>query len=289
MCCGKYFGEEKRFRQPEDSVRYMPPNRSESEDIALDREDADAERILEYCEEFGVCVIDSYLPRERVEAIRNDIETLYRGEESLSGVRTHADLGYQHALNVDFDKVDRNSIPAIERLVLEPDFEFTVHEYYDDDDVRYPSNLFIARSFGTEDSPDGVIEDGPPYALHYDKQNKFKYFFYLTDVTADDGATRFAPGLHQKVKQRRLDELEQGHDVSELSNTIEDVGGEIVSAVGDAGTLLVFDTDVPHRAGSLAEGHDREVLRIDSYSPAHSGIQESLTSKVRKTVSTLFR
>lgn len=266
----------------------MPSNRPERKEISLDRENANAESILECCDTYGVCVIDSFLPDERVDAIRKDIETLYQATENLSGVYTHADLNYQHALNVNLDAIDRSRIPAIEALVAEPDFESVVREYYKEDDIRYPSNLFIARSFGTENSPDGVIEDGPPYALHYDKQNKFKYFFYLTDVTVEDGATHFAPGLHREVKKRRLAELERGLDVSDLSNTIEDIEEEIVPAVGDAGTLLVFDTDVPHHAGGLAEGHEREVLRIDSYSPSHSGMEMGLSAKIKQKVSTLF-
>lgn len=266
----------------------MPSNRSERSEISLDREDANAESILECCDTYGVCVIDSFLPDERVDAIRKDIETLYQDAGNLSGVHTHADLDYQRALNVNFEAIDRSHIPAIEELVAEPDFESVVREYYEENDVHYPSNLFIARSFGTENSPDGVIEDGPPYALHYDKQNKFKYFFYLTDVTVDDGATHFAPGLHHEVKQRRLAEIDRGLDVSELNNTIEDVEEEIIPAVGDAGTLLVFDTDVPHHAGGLAEGHEREVLRIDSYSPAHSGMQRDILTRIKQKMATLL-
>lgn len=266
----------------------MPTNRSERAEITLDTEDATAEKMLEYCEEFGVCIIDSYLSVAQIEDVRGEIDDLYENIDSTRGVRTHFKADYQHALNIDYDDIDRSLIPSIQQLVTTPEFESVVGDYYDETDVLYPSNLFIARSYGTEDSPEGVLADGPPYALHYDKQNKFKYFFYLTDVTLDEGPTHFAPGLHRGVKECRLEELAAGKPVQTLSNTIEDVDRELVPAIGDAGTLLIFDTDVPHHAGGLTKGHDREVLRIDCYSPTHSGIPTTLAGKVRNKVATLL-
>lgn len=266
----------------------MPSNRSERSDITLDRERVSDSSILEYLDEYGVCIVDSFLSNEQVASIRDEIDTLYENIESTPGVQVHVEEEYQQALNVDYDAVPHEVIPSTSELVSTPDFKSVVQNYYTENDILYPSNLFIARSFGTEDSPEGVIADGPPYALHYDRTNKFKFFFYLTDVTLDEGATHFAPGLHKEIKKRRLAELKQGKTVQQLENTIRDVDQEIIPALGDAGTLLVFDTDLPHHAGGLTEGCSREVLRIDSYSPNHSGIPTSIPGKVKQELQNLL-
>lgn len=266
----------------------MPLNVSNREKISLDKARVTADTILDICEDFGVCIIDSYLSEDQINAIRSEVKTIYDNIHQKRGVRTHFKQNYQHALSIDYGKLDKSTLPAIKNLVLTPEFESVVSRYYDEDDVLYPSNLFIARSYGTEDSPEGVLSDGPPYALHHDRVNHFKFFFYLTDVTLDDGPTHFAPGLHTGVKEQRLERLNNGQKASKLSNTIEDVDQEIVPAIGEAGTLLVFDTDTPHRAGGLSEGHSREILRIDSYSPKHSSQVSGIGYKINRRYTNLL-
>jgi len=252
-------------------------------DFSIQKDQATAETILDVCREHGVCVIDSFFSEKEVTLIRGGIDRMFNNVGETSGVKTHTKEDYQHALMIQYEDLDLDSHPEINELVSRPEFEKTVREYYEENDVQYPSNLFIARSYGTENSPEGVISDGPPYALHYDKTNKFKFFFYLTDVTLDHGPTHFAPGLHNEVKEQRLRELDEGRDKSNLSNTLEK-NHEMIPVTADAGSLLIFDTDVPHKAGGLTEGCEREVLRIDSLSPSHSGRGTGLTDRLKRQI-----
>lgn len=266
----------------------MRSNLSKRENISLDKADVSANTILETCGNYGVCIVDSYLSADQTATIRAEIDSMYDNIDRKRGVRTHFKEDYQHALYVDYEMLDKSTTPAIQEVVSTDMFRSVASRYYDEDDVLYPSNLFIARSYGTENSPEGEISDGPPYALHYDRVNKIKFFFYLTDVTIDDGPTHFAPGLHRRSKERRISELKAGKDTSDLSNTIKNIEQEIVPAVGEAGTLLVFDTDVPHHAGGLDRGNSREVLRIDSYSPKHSSQSSGLAYEMKRMVSKLL-
>ena len=69
---------------------------------------------------------------------------------------------------------------------------------------------------------------------------------------------------------------------------MENVQNEIVPITGEAGTLLIFDTDVPHKAGGLKQGRKREALRIDSLSPSHSGLPTTIGGKIKRRVSGLL-
>lgn len=256
--------------------------------FSLSTKKTSSDSILEICREHGVCIIDSFLSDREVEAVRDETADIYSDIDGTRGVTEHTKAEFQHALMVQYEDLDTDSHPALADLVTRPEFEDSVRSYYDEKDVQYPSNLFIARSFGTETSPEGVISDDPPYALHYDKINKFKFFFYLTDVKLDHGPTHFAPGLHREVKEQRLRELDEGRDVSELSNTLKHVERDMIPVTAEAGTLLIFDTDVPHKAGGLSKGYEREVLRIDSLSPSHSGRETSITDRLKQHVTSLL-
>lgn len=245
------------------------------EDLTLSRDEASESAILEMSEEYGVCIVDSFLDDERLEVIKAEYETLY--EEAVQGVRVHTDNDHTATRYIDYDELDRQRFDAISSLVEQPLFESVARQYFDEDDVQYPSNLWTAKSRGTPESPSGTPSDGPPYAYHFDRQNNFKFLFYLDDVGIDDGPTHFVPEYHEQYKQHRLEWIEEGKDIWDLSNVMwhyhvsDEAEEKGVPIVGDAGTLVVFDTDAPHRAGELGLGHERQIMRIDTMSPSHSG------------------
>ena len=43
---------------------------------------------------------------------------------------------------------------------------------------------------------------------------------------------------------------------------------------------MYFDTNSPHKAGILLEGHSREVLRFDYVHPADMGLLNKIRSKL---------
>jgi ectoine hydroxylase-related dioxygenase (phytanoyl-CoA dioxygenase family) len=244
------------------------------EDISLSKEEAIESNILDMCKEYGICVINSFLDEDQLSAIRSEYQNLYNYEE-YGGINNHTEEDYTHALNIEWEDVDKSEFPAIADLVSTPLFESVTREYFIEDDVQYPSNLWAARSKGVPGGPTGDPSDGAPYAYHFDRKNKLKFFFYLTDVEVEDGATHFVPEYHKKYKANRLSWAGE-HDPRDISNVIwhyhisDTAEQKEVPVVGDAGTLIIFDTDVPHRAGDLQVGHDREIMRIDTMSPSHS-------------------
>lgn len=110
---------------------------------------------------------------------------------------------------------------------------------------------------------------------HFDKLWTLKFMLYLNDVGPENAPFGVIPESAQVARDRfrqifkknnlqRLmmnDDRYQAMDNSSLSGT----GGSVVDIVGPAGTLIVFDSDTFHHAGTVAEGAERMILR------AHSG------------------
>ncbi|MEM7600936.1 MAG: phytanoyl-CoA dioxygenase family protein [Verrucomicrobiota bacterium] len=97
--------------------------------------------------------------------------------------------------------------------------------------------------------------------LHFDVQKTLKFFLYLNDVTAENGAFSCVPGSHRltrEVREKLGNEIsyDNRHLTREHPYGVED----IVPVEGPAGSLIVFTTEVWHRAGIVAKG-ERKVMR----------------------------
>lgn len=104
---------------------------------------------------------------------------------------------------------------------------------------------------------------------HYDRMPNLKQFLYLTDTTAQTGALECRPGSHTfaheaQAANRAAGTLPAQDDTRVLPPDL--TGTSPVE--GPAGTLLVIDSDVVHRAGTVRRGH-RLAVRSRSYEPVY--------------------
>ena len=97
--------------------------------------------------------------------------------------------------------------------------------------------------------------------LHFDVKKTLKFFLYLNDVTEANGAFSCVPGSHnesEKIRNKYGNEIsyENRHLTRQLAYNNE----QVISVEGNAGDLILFNTDVWHRAGIVKEG-ERKVMR----------------------------
>jgi hypothetical protein len=97
--------------------------------------------------------------------------------------------------------------------------------------------------------------------LHFDVERSLKFFIYLTDTTKENGAFFCAPGSHlrsSEIRKKWKDKVSYGN--REISRSLPVKEEEVIPLEGAAGTLIIFDTDVFHRAGFVDKG-ERRVMR----------------------------
>jgi hypothetical protein len=120
-----------------------------------------------------------------------------------------------------------------------------------------------------------------PYIPHFDKRRYLKGMVYLHDVEIENGPIHF--GKYQE--SFRVDEirrtLPENHKELGLNLVADQNMSETPSPVlGAAGDLVMFDTNAPHKAGTVAEGHFRKVVRFDfEHKDFHSASVLSLILK----------
>ena len=99
--------------------------------------------------------------------------------------------------------------------------------------------------------------------LHFDKLHQFKIWLFLNDIEDANGPIEIFPKSHIQNKNQRIKSYNSIKDVVNLpENNINYTGKKLV---GNAGSLLIFNSDLYHRATSVTEG-SRRIVRGHSMS-----------------------
>ena len=97
--------------------------------------------------------------------------------------------------------------------------------------------------------------------LHFDVQQTLKFFLYLNNVTATNGAFCCVPGSHKKTEEIRSKHGSKlTYENRHLTRQLEYNQDQVIPIAGKAGDLIIFNTDVWHRAGIVKKG-ERKVMR----------------------------
>ena len=97
--------------------------------------------------------------------------------------------------------------------------------------------------------------------LHFDVKKTLKFFLYLNDVSENNGAFSCVPGSHKKSEKiRGLYGNEISYENRHLTRQLAYTNDQVIPIEGKAGDLIIFNTDVWHRAGIVKEG-ERKVMR----------------------------
>ncbi|WP_298953735.1 phytanoyl-CoA dioxygenase family protein [uncultured Methylobacterium sp.] len=140
-------------------------------------------------------------------------------------------------------------------------------------DASVAQHLVLTRDTGPIDS---IV------AFHFDEVRSLKFFLYLTEPGEDGGPFQFIRGTSEASRKVREMEWNRVDDYGKIVNRVIEQRSDgwlytfygatapvlqldTVSCVAPKGSLVVFDTDLLHRGGPLAEGRQRRVARAASY------------------------
>jgi len=147
-------------------------------------------------------------------------------------------------------------------LFTQPFMTEVAHAFFGSPEVEINDEAFISRTGATTDA----MMNQPPFALHFDKREVLKFFYYLTDTDERNGALRASPGSHTAIRQYRRDQMAAGTPLNDITNVVEGRVGAPMSMNGAAGTMLVFTTDVAHGHSTVQPGFTRRTMRGHTHS-----------------------
>lgn len=220
--------------------------------------------ILECIERDGFVCIPSWLSDPDLDNLRSTFEGLVNNSYKSDHI---SEKGNDTVKVKVINKEIRGEFKEINHILdvfeKEP-LSAIAQGFFKDNPYHFNRDIFVA-----EDRPGSKHE---ALDLHFDVRPTFKFFLYLYDTTEENGAFTVAPGTHHET--RRIRE-EHGNEINyanrHLSRPINNFGNEL-SIELPAGSLVIFTTELFHRAGRVTKGR-RCIMR------SHSWLEKPTRSK----------
>lgn len=110
-----------------------------------------------------------------------------------------------------------------------------------------------------------------PYIPHIDKDRRLKAMVYLHDIDLEHGPIHLGKLKKTIDIEQRRKKLPKDFQKKGL-NTIDDehLENDLIPIIGKTGDVVFFDTNTPHKAGTVKDNYCRKVLRFDFQRPQYS-------------------
>ena len=222
----------------------------------------------------GISIIDSFANKEQLELLNQEFDEFLSKEHK--GAK-HAQYSKGRCARVNTNEYNKDEFPSTNSFFSNKYFYGIANQYLGNK-VNLNSEIFIVE--------DVVGSKHIANDLHYDVQNTLKFFLYLTETKKENGAFTCVPGSHLYTKKYRevyKDKIsyENRHLTRELDTK---KSKEKIPIEGNAGTLIIFDTDVWHQAGSISNGTRRVMrghTRIESQSNQNLSLIKRIWTKIK--------
>lgn len=218
---------------------------------------ATPQEVADGVKKYGIVVINNYVEGEVLEDLRKDFEDVYKN----IGVDDSDTTGYDKMEGVNNVRLSRKKIAndkydAIINTFTSDYMDKVARLYLDTEDYDLNANIFVCHHLETKE-PRHVL----PFLTHYDKAHTLKFFLYLEELDRNNGVMEVTAGTHNKNKAVRESEMEIKDKIAEVENVVSENEDDLIPVEGRAGTILIFDTDISHRAGHVRPGFERKIIR----------------------------
>ncbi len=244
------------------------------EDLSLDSS-APIEEILKKLKAHGAVVIPAWIEPIKLKALTKDFYEILKDNDGDYIYK----IGYPagEAVSLMRDSLPQGRYSAINEVFSNSLMNQVVKRYVGD------NGLVNYEVYATHEHKPSV-HVAP---THHDKLWSLKFMLYLNDIGKDNAPFGVIPGSAACARQR-FREIFEKNQLQRLSmssplyqsidnSTLPQDSGPVVDITGPAGTMIIFDTDTFHHAGSVAAGKERMILR------GHSGPSITYTSVRRNS------
>jgi len=182
-------------------------------------------------------------------ALRSEFARLLDGDHP--GVRPIA-LDHGAGRVVERNQLEVDAFPEMQRTFTQPWMGILAErfwgEFCEPNGVIYVMHEVVGTTHTAQD-------------LHFDVLPTLKFFLYLTDTTEENGAFACVPGSHrQSLAIRSAHGRALTYAERAVTRELPVEERDVVSVEGEAGSVIIFSTEVFHRAGRVSRG-ERCVMR----------------------------
>lgn len=215
--------------------------------------DASPQAVVETLNREGIAILPGYFDSATVRKLNAEFESfLETAEHQDSEQLNKRPEGV--TLPVIRNHMDVATFPVSADVFSSPFMREISVAYLETDEIGLNHQIYVNLNKGTDAPVDRL-----PFVPHFDKISTFKFFVYLTDTTAENGAMGVDLGSQIANRRARADALAKTGNTNDIKNILPDA--QMIPVEGIAGTMFIFDTDTTHAAGFVQQGQERRVMR----------------------------
>ncbi len=215
--------------------------------------------VIAQLKKYGIAHVPNYLGQDVLTLLNREFDRIL-SEKSRSILSQGRHPGNKDGRVARLDPWHQDALADFPNIAstFRDDFMQTIAAaYYSPHKFDFNDEVFITHELPYE---------MPTLPWHFDRVQSLKFWFNLTDTTAQDGAFEYCPGTHWEGRYRVGYHLSQGLGVEDIPNDIdEDSIRNPVTLELKAGDLLIFDADGFHRSSRVYEGGEQRVLRAHTH------------------------
>ena len=206
----------------------------------MTRSDLSAKQVVRELKEKGVVCLESFFDPSFVEKMRREAAILNPTQPQ-----------------------GNHQVRIYPRTVRDPQFS-TLGQALNDDFCR---EVALSYDHNCKFFLDAVIEhvkiaEKKITDIHFDLVRSLKFMIYLSDVDKQSAAFRYCVASHKENRKLRNRFLIMGGGASDVPNVPGPSEGYVLTDMeGPRGTLIIFDTEGFHSAGTLQKEQERLLVR----------------------------
>lgn len=211
----------------------------------------DTEHIANELKEKGVLLLPKFLSEEKTRHLLEEFEVILNAEENSFLKKLPMEGG--RGASIHRAKIDDQMLPHTSSCFSDDFMNKVAAHYYGEKTYDLNDTIYVANDMiGTKH----IAQD-----LHFDVVPTLKFFIYLTDTTAENGAFSCIPGSQKITMDIRK---KYGRKISyrnrQLTRDIPLTEAEAIPVEAAGGSLIIFTTEAFHKAGIVSKG-DRKIMR----------------------------
>ena len=230
--------------------------------MILDRSKQDIEStyVKSILEKEGICIINNFIEEAKIKEFKVEFDQIF--DSSSDGINIHAKKDSLISKVVDPQKYNFNKYKIFDELKQSQLFKNLSEKYLKGDFKLEKIMLQKTKFVRKEDMADKKLAFVP----HTDETHFLKFFIYVSDVDEQNGPFSVLPGSHIKFKKDRKKWISMGKNRYDREKVVNQDISKMLPIIGKSGTLIIFDTDVAHKAGIVSENQHRSIVRFDYFS-----------------------
>lgn len=228
------------------------------------------EEILTLLKQYGVVILPNYISPKDLIDLKTEFEYLLSSPDDASKKETPYSDG--KAIRITRHNLDTESYPVTCRIFNAPFMEQFKNAYLTEKS-ELNEEIFVVKDVKGSKH---IAND-----MHFDVIPTLKFFIYLTDTTAKNGAFTCVPKSHLETKKiREASTKKISFKNREYTRKLEYNQEDVLPIEGKAGTLIIFTSETFHKAGIVSEG-ERMVMRGHSRLPKYENKNASIGNKIK--------